>query len=370
MQDSDSIKVFEDLLAEQKKVVTLLENAAQIPRGETKRKDFWDKFATLSTFLSSVLIASIGLIFTSVYNARQNQRNDDLKKQEIHLAEIQTLEKFMPHLTGDEKSKEIAILAMSSLGNTELAARLATLYPTKGTVSALTTIAQSGDEGNRTVADAALKAIFSKNRPASVDVDIETKAGPAKLGGLFVNSDGYVAAVEYSFKHPDPEMPFLFDKPVNITTVNGKRYAAKPILIPKGEQSNPGIAIYKIDGSGYVASRLAESPPALGDPVLVIEKRVQQSSSFSEPSEAVPLIGKVEKIEDQYLTVTIPRKPEGKSSAANDFEIGGAVVNMQGQIVGVGFASIGPGNSDAVLREIYVRSDAILGLLKEHGVRP
>ena len=60
------------------------------------RKDRWDKFATMSTFLSTVVLAIIGGIFTHVYNSKQDERNEALKRQELKVAQIQTVEKFVP----------------------------------------------------------------------------------------------------------------------------------------------------------------------------------------------------------------------------------------------------------------------------------
>jgi hypothetical protein len=46
---------------------------------------------------------------------------------------MQTVERFIPHLTGTEESKKVALLALSSLGSPEFATRFAQLNPSAGT---------------------------------------------------------------------------------------------------------------------------------------------------------------------------------------------------------------------------------------------
>jgi len=54
------IGMLKELVGQQEKLVGLMDERSH------QRKDFWDKFAALSTFLSTVIIASIGAIFSSV----------------------------------------------------------------------------------------------------------------------------------------------------------------------------------------------------------------------------------------------------------------------------------------------------------------
>lgn len=70
-----------------------------------KKKDIWDIFSTLSTFLSAVVIAALGLYFTNVYNERASAREHQTKVYQTRILEMQTVEKFIPHLTGDEERR-------------------------------------------------------------------------------------------------------------------------------------------------------------------------------------------------------------------------------------------------------------------------
>jgi hypothetical protein len=95
-------------------------------------KDRWDKFAALSTFLSTFVIALVGLFFTHIYNERQADRDHAVKQRENRIREVELVQKFMPQLTGTESEKRIAIIAISSLGNTELATKIAALDRSEG----------------------------------------------------------------------------------------------------------------------------------------------------------------------------------------------------------------------------------------------
>lgn len=108
-------------------------------------KDFWDRTMSISPIISALIIACVGSYFTYTYN-----------QQQLKVQEIQTIEKFIPHLVGDEKSKRAAILAISSLGNDNLAARVASIFASEGTASALQSIAQKSDPKDKQVVQDAL----------------------------------------------------------------------------------------------------------------------------------------------------------------------------------------------------------------------
>ncbi len=108
-------------------------------------KDIWDKVGAVAPIISGILIFGAGGLFTYAYN-----------EQQLRLQEVQTIEKFIPHLMGSEPSKKAAILAISSLTNPELAARFASIFASSGTVSALQSIAEQGDQHEKKVATKAL----------------------------------------------------------------------------------------------------------------------------------------------------------------------------------------------------------------------
>ncbi len=117
----------------------------------TEKKDRWDRFSALSTFLSTVVIAVIGLYFTHSYNSIESQRKADLDRQEAatrayqtQILEMQTMEKFIPYLTSkDEETKKVAVLMISTLASSKLATNMAQLYKSKGTKEAVDVIMAS-----------------------------------------------------------------------------------------------------------------------------------------------------------------------------------------------------------------------------------
>lgn len=108
-------------------------------------KDNWDKIAAVAPIISGMLIFLMGGYFTYAFN-----------QQQLRLQEIQTIEKFIPHLMGSEQSKKAAILAMSQLTNPELAGKFANIFASTGTVSALQSMVENGNAHERGIATKAL----------------------------------------------------------------------------------------------------------------------------------------------------------------------------------------------------------------------
>lgn len=121
----------------------LLEILQELKTQKKPRKDFWDRFSTISVFLSTVVIAGIGSYFTYSYNKQQGAREQQNKLYQIKILEMQTVEKFIPHLTGDEKTKEIALLTLTTLGSSEFATKFTQLSPSVGSEAAADQIMRS-----------------------------------------------------------------------------------------------------------------------------------------------------------------------------------------------------------------------------------
>ena len=105
-----------------------------------RKKDFWDRFSTISVFLSTVVIAALGSYFTYSYNKQQGVLEHQNQVHQTKILEMQTVEKFIPHLTKDEKTKEIALLALTTLGSSEFATKFSQLSPSAGSDAAADTI--------------------------------------------------------------------------------------------------------------------------------------------------------------------------------------------------------------------------------------
>lgn len=151
MADSEEQNKFErtlEQLAQQQQ--QLLENQQALIKqiSETQkpiRKDLWDRIGAIAPILSGTIIALGGTYFTLAYN-----------QQQLKLQEAQTIERFIPHLLGDEKSKRAAILAISSLTDAKMAAKVASIFASPGTVSALESIAENDTSGDRKALKGAL----------------------------------------------------------------------------------------------------------------------------------------------------------------------------------------------------------------------
>ena len=142
---------------DRKEIVRLLLAAGADPapladalRAGKSRKDWWDKLASLSgvlTFTSSVIIASVGTAFTYLYNQRQQDlaavqaaSEQRIKLEQNRLIEMQTVEKMIPHLQ-DERSRQVALVAISELASVRVASRLGEMFGGKESVKALEQIA-------------------------------------------------------------------------------------------------------------------------------------------------------------------------------------------------------------------------------------
>ena len=108
---------------------------------QKKEKDNWDKLSTLSAFLSSIVIGTIGIYFANAYKA-----------QEVRVGEFQIVEKFIPILAGnDENAKKGALLTIASLSNQDLAIRLGTSYASPGTIEAMEILLKTAKGENETL---------------------------------------------------------------------------------------------------------------------------------------------------------------------------------------------------------------------------
>jgi hypothetical protein len=148
---------------------------ASLPLGATEaNKDWWDKLAVVSGFISAVLVAAIGTFATLLYNRRQRAAEASERDRELRTSEAQTVASFLPHLhSSDTKEKEAALVAMSALGNTELVTKLARIYQDDASVGALSKIASGTDPKARRLAEESLEQILGK---AVVKIDHEGAA--------------------------------------------------------------------------------------------------------------------------------------------------------------------------------------------------
>lgn len=192
------------------------ELASQRKAIETKqnpkiKKDLWDRVGAIAPILSAFIIAAIGAYFTYTYNLQQ-----------LKVQEIQTIEKFMPHLTGDEKSKRAAILAINSLGNAQLAAKVASIYASEGTASALQVIAEKSQNQD--------KAMIKDALAQTLDALAEKYKYENKFDDAVDTYKRALALKEETFGKDSPELAENLDKLARLYELHGDHAAAAQML--------------------------------------------------------------------------------------------------------------------------------------------
>ncbi|MFC1889439.1 trypsin-like peptidase domain-containing protein [Thermodesulfobacteriota bacterium] len=285
---------------------------------KSKVKDGWDKFSIITSFISGVLLVVVGGAFTYLFQAQQTERQltqqAEQKKLEEHrnrLLELDAVSNLLPFLTDpDENKQKAGYLALNTLASTKIVATLAKLRPSAGAAAALSTIAASplSSDQDRQLAESALKDLFLKNRAAVVKIRSVANGVPRESSGFFISSDGYLITADFSVNTQSDE--------VSIITVDGQQHRASVIAISEEH----GVTVLKVDSGKKEFLPLSDSPPQLGDPLLII------GSTGTE--HLIPALGKVQQIGDQSLQYL--RERESMQGFA-----GGPVINENGIVVGV-----------------------------------
>jgi hypothetical protein len=151
-----------------------------------KPKDNWDKLTASAPFVTGVagvLIAVLGLYFTHSFNKRQaesnqlqasrdqdfriqqSDRDDNLKKNQVKLAEIQTVGTFMPYLTGSESNKKVAILMIRQLTNDDLTGNIISSLGGEGSIKAAETLIVTSQKKDTKAVSEALVTLATNGKP-------------------------------------------------------------------------------------------------------------------------------------------------------------------------------------------------------------
>jgi hypothetical protein len=212
---------------------------------EQGEKDFWDKLEAVSGIIQGVLVALIGGLATYIYNKRQRaaeesaaQRQRDAEearsKRELAVRQVETVRAFFPNLgSAEEREKEAALLAISALGNPELATKLAGLYKGAGATSALAKLATGPDKEAAFLATDTLRLALEVVRPAVVEV----RAGADRSSistGFAVRPDGLVVTTDYAI---------FPDAPVTVRFADGNERSAAPL----GIYRDLGVTLLKVE---------------------------------------------------------------------------------------------------------------------------
>jgi len=201
-----------------------------------RKKDIWDRLGAISTLILGI----VGLWFTYSYNMaqsasseRQSRLDQEAKKYQTRVLEMQAVKEFIPYLTAeDENQKEVALLVITTLGSTEFATQFAKINPSKGTQTAVDRImasAQSADQAQLPQSVSAQNATSSvpdngsrktgwvylghydikKGRWGTKYFDISDTANPSTLLSSVLKVSGITGAINVRIGMPTPTGGFL-----------------------------------------------------------------------------------------------------------------------------------------------------------------
>jgi S1-C subfamily serine protease len=248
---------------------------------ERPPKDTWDKLAALSGLGSGIIVALIGFYATNVYNRRQKATEERRKDQELLIAQIQTVEKFIPHLSSqNEQAKSAALVAIAALGNDDLAVKLATAFGGRGATQALTTIASSPALDTTQQAVRALRDMLGFLKPRVVTVHVGQHR---RASGFIVSNDGLIVTTAHA----------VADLSSSTLTVGLPNETLVPAIVVKVDQERDLALLSAQTTEVLIPLDLSPITPALGEKVVALlvglkgDLRVQigtVSSLVSQPS--------------------------------------------------------------------------------------
>jgi len=271
-----------------------------------KGKDAWERLSSLTgvfTFVGSLVIAGVGWYFTNAYNSRQLElaaaqslRAQQNVEYQNRLAEMQTVERMIPHLTKDESSKRAALIAIGALATPKLAVQMAEAYGGEGSIDALAQLATAKatpvapavaaltnlakvEQGDAKPAHDALARVLAGKEKAIVKLRM---GGRTACNAFVVDGNrGWIATPRYCIQDGDASslsIQFEDSSPVPVRSV---------VLSQDGH-----IALLKTDKVGVPEIRLSKLTLNSGSTVtqLAVDlARDQMSVSFGRVVEVGPM---------------------------------------------------------------------------------
>ena len=273
-------------------------------------KDGWDKFASISTFLSGIVVALVGIAATAVYNARQFASQTIQKNHELAVQRVQAVEKLLPHLaSNDPKLRLGALDAIAALGDEALATRLAERFGGEGGASALAGLSRSTDPS---VADSATKALAELFATLRSSVIIFESGEPSRSisTGFFVSSDGLAVVPAFALS----QEPFRAK-----LDYSGPAYSVE--LVRKDNARD--LALVRVRLPNAVAPLSLSKPPVtLGQQVIAL--------GYTPDRPWVSVVGRVTGLAPDKVLSDLQLQP-GMAGAP--------VVNTKSELVGMAIAS-------------------------------
>ncbi|MEM6844651.1 MAG: serine protease [Bacteroidota bacterium] len=121
-----------------KRQIHLLETQLNTTQRNSE-KDIWDRLASISVFLSTVVLGAVALVLTTIIDSKRIDNDQESMLENNRIKELEVVTKMLPFLAtnADEELKKQAILAIQVLARPEVAAKLAILDPSPGKTSAI-----------------------------------------------------------------------------------------------------------------------------------------------------------------------------------------------------------------------------------------
>lgn len=294
-------------------------------RLELGEKDLWDKVASISTFVSGIIVALIGFYATTVYNARQQDSLNAQKERELSVLRVQTVEKFFTHLASEDQAIRLAALdSIAALGDEKLAASLAARFGGEAGATVLADLANSSNPAVAEAASRSLAELFAALRPSVVQVTSGNSGGTIASTGFFVSTDGLAVVPSFAIDSP----PIRVARP-NVSDTFGAQ------LVKVDEEKN--LALIRVD--------IPDRVPALG--VKPIKAAVGESVvalGWTGNERWRGISGKVTLASESELQTTLP----SESGMA-----GAPIVNSNSEIVGMSIGKNRAGNVGAPSSLLY-----------------
>jgi S1-C subfamily serine protease len=283
-------------------------------------KDRWDKLAAISTLISGIVVALIGFYATSVYNRRQKEAEDHRKDQELTISQVQTVEKFIPHLSSaNEAIKAAALSTIAALGNDELAVKLARIFGGSGSTIALASIAATARPSTVAAAHRALGDLleYLKSRVVAL-----LDSGTRRASGFVISESGLIVTTAHAVDG------LLADR-LRVQLPNGQLQAVKQVVVDHERD----LALLSTQFSGPLAT--------LEFSDLTLEQGAHVIALFqAQNGDLVTRVGYVSTLLVRHLVQfgSVERWVANRIGTSLDSEPGNSgapVLDQQGRLVGI-----------------------------------
>jgi S1-C subfamily serine protease len=299
--------------------LTKLEEAIKRPS-----KDVWDRVNAASGIIGGVLVAGIGFYATEVYDKRSKEAEDRDRGRNVVAMELQTVEKFFPHLASpNETEKQAAIEAISSLANPELAAKMARVFGGSGARAALTNIVASAKTEKGSGVAIALSDLYKafSQSVGLLKVNIELDNGALKevrATCVVITEDGYALTTGHIFATAAPDSKW------RITVSLGSPFiperAAHLIKVDK----ELDLALVKIDEKTFTPVKYAVEPLDVGAAVTVLGFPTYLGTATATAGRVI--------VSSTSLGRMLLDIPSGVLGAGGD---GSPIFNSKGEVIGL-----------------------------------